>query len=270
MKHLPLKCIICFITLLFSSLSFAGQPVKLVKAMSSGYSFYGTRSEHQFFEILVERNLKAETVWLRLINNEGEWQDLPAKKIAVIDGHLERWQLSYQSCMRGTVRCSSNYQQPSINFIKFAVYANTATGQYWDNNKSKDYWLAKGAGWFLAEDVNVAVNNTFSGSLYKEQKSFYPQVLVRNIAHAKQVQVIYSFDSWLTSHTIEAKYQAYQIIGPKGGLVKNPSKYGVESWGGSIPVAKENQLAYFVRYKVDGHWYTDNNLGQNYRVTRKQ
>ncbi|WP_163835079.1 hypothetical protein [Spartinivicinus ruber] len=270
MKHLPLKCIVYFATLLFSSLGFATQSVHLIKAMSSGYSFYGTRSEHQYFDILVDRKLNAETVWLRLIADDGTWQDLPATRVADIGSKTERWQMNHQSCMRGENLCNSNYQSQTINFIKFAIYANTASGLYWDNNQGRDYWLTKGSGWLLGKRINVAANNAFPAVLYKEQKTFYPQVLLRNIVPSKQVQVIYSFDSWLTSHTMEAEYQAYQIIGPKGGLVKNPSKYGVESWGAAIPVANKNQLAYFVRYKVDGHWYTDNNLGQNYQVVRKE
>ena len=84
MKYLPTKLIALFAALFFSSLSLAEFSIKLIKAKSSGYSFYGTRSEHQYFDILSSRKINAEAVKLRLIDKDGNWQDFPAKKISII------------------------------------------------------------------------------------------------------------------------------------------------------------------------------------------
>jgi Carbohydrate/starch-binding module (family 21) len=145
--------------------------------------------------------------------------------------------------------------------FQFALEMQTADGTiHWDNNGGPylDYVLASdmnsavpvyhGPVGILAEPVQLSWARWIDGL-------FEGRVLLENLAHDKDVTIVYSTDGWQTVQTAQATW---------GWMSLDPE---LETWRFQIPMpAPGDEVLFAVRYDVDGQTFWDNNLGRDYRL----
>lgn len=130
---------------------------------------------------------------------------------------------------------------------------------YWDNNAGANYVLNTGAAHTdgigtvaLNRDVMAVSWNVDAGGVLTVG------ILLRNIAFAKQVAIVFTTDNWLTSHNAFGAFR--RVFAPATA----PHQVQAEMWEVKAPVGvgKHGEFAAF--YIVGGDTYWDNNFGGNY------
>lgn len=131
---------------------------------------------------------------------------------------------------------------------------------FWDNNSGFNYLLDThaaqstdgiGSGVVNPNVLVVAQQLDGSGNLVID-------VLIKNLAFAKNVGAVYTTDNWSTSHSTFGGFQ--QGFPPFG----SPHQLNAELWAIRAPVGigKHGQFAVF--YGVNDGTFWDNNFGANY------
>lgn len=143
------------------------------------------------------------------------------------------------------------------------VRYQAAGRELWDNNGGWDYWgrieTVSGLGLVAVEsplgaavDVAVTEATVTVPARGRPNIELWAQILVRNRAYEKHVQVIYSMDGW---RTVQAADAAYQYGDGMGG----------ELWQGHVIISPDaTELSFAVSAKVGGSEAWDNNFGQNF------
>jgi Carbohydrate/starch-binding module (family 21) len=84
------------------------------------------------------------------------------------------------------------------------------------------------------------------------------EVLVKNLAFAKQVAIVYSLDNWLTFHNA---FGGFQQSFPPATM---PHQVQSELWKISVLLTPGASGKFAVFYIVDSTTYWDNNFSLNY------
>ncbi len=142
---------------------------------------------------------------------------------------------------------------------QFDANYQVAGDVYWDNNSGANYLLNTGAAHTdgigtvaLNRDVMAVSWDVNTGGVLTVA------ILLKNIAFAKQVAIVYTTDNWLTSHDAFGSFQ--RVFAPAAA----PHQLQAELWEVKAPagVGKNGQFAAF--YIAGGNTYWDNNFGRNY------
>lgn len=96
--------------------------------------------------------------------------------------------------------------------------------------------------------------------------TFTGQVTLKNLAYAKQVEIVYTVDGWQTQRQASAAYSSTFWYGAYSSA-SNPNALGAEEWTFGLDVSGGSTVEYAIAYTVDGQTYWDNNFGHNYRAT---
>ncbi len=141
---------------------------------------------------------------------------------------------------------------------EFAVKYTTDGHTYWDNNDGANYLLhvskasptdnvgglVPAAVQLVSLPVSVNSADTITGT-----------VMLQNLAFAKKVNVVHSFDHWVTTQTAAADF------------VSGPTRDGAETWRFTIAApTTPADLELAVSYEVAGTTYWDSFSGHNYHV----
>jgi hypothetical protein len=123
--------------------------------------------------------------------------------------------------------------------IEYATFIQAGGKTLWDRKNNHQL------GAFKDQKVRVIERHV---EVKEGQAFLIGKVKVQNIAYEKKVDVVYTFDSWKTTHTLPAHY-----------LSGN-------DWDFAIPVAypTPSKLELAVRYSVHGEEFWDNNNTANY------
>jgi hypothetical protein len=220
--------------------------VALLRA-EAGTSPSGTGSFSYFtnFSILVDNFAFAKQVQILGHDvNTGSWVFHPGSFGSSVPGNGEIW----------TVHVGGSPMDQFV--VEYEVLGTT----FWDNNSGFNYALdtraaqgTDGVGSVvLNPNVLAVVQEVDAGGNLKVE------VLVKNLAFAKQVGIVYTTDNWATFRNAFGVFQ--QSFPPFG----SPQQVNAELWAISafVGVGKNGQFAVF--YGVNGSTSWDNNFGRNY------
>lgn len=201
-----------------------------VSMYSAGISFskYGMTTR----EIYVQTNDSAsdQHVYIHYNYMDGQdWLDREATYVTTLSDGTKIW--------KATV--SSYNIQYAIKYV--------ADGQvFWDNNNGQDY---------TREEIGTAPITVRRGVYpYTSYNNTYSiEVLLKNYAYEKNVQVRYTQDNWATYSDASLSYDS-------------TNSDGTELWNVQLNLDDRgtSDFQYCIYYQVNGQTYWANNFGQNY------
>ena len=176
--------------------------------------------------------------------NSGEWREAFAGYKGPSANGFERWTFKVQPVTYGPT-------------IQFAVRYRVAGQEFWDNNGGADYRIGGNAPGFVLGHATVLLDRA---SVSSSRAGVYVigTVVVKDLAFAKEVKIVYSFDEWATVHEAFASYTSE--LSNSGGAA--------ERWDFALPVQPpgSQRTVFAIAYTVDGVTYWDNNDGANYAI----
>ena len=224
----------------------AVDPVFLLYA-NAGTSPSGTGSYTYFsnFYVWVENLAFVKQVQIlgRNVFN-GSWNFYPCSYSSPVAGNGEIW----------TAHVGST---PLDQFVvQYQVLGNT----YWDNNAWFDYHLDTGAAESTDGVGSAVLKPNVSAVAWGVDASgvLRVNVLVRNLAFAKQVAMVYTTNNWAS---FQNAFGIFQQRFPPLGLA---GQVDAEMWEISAPVGAGNHGQFAVFYMVNSGTFWDNNFGSNY------
>lgn len=176
--------------------------------------------------------------------NSGAWREAPAGYGGPLANGYERWPFKVQSVTYGVT-------------IRFAVRYRVAGQEFWDNNGGADYFIGGSSPGFLLGHAAVKLDRASSSSS-SAGVSLSGWVVVKNLAYAKEVKIVYSLDEWATVQEAFASYNS--ALAFSGGTS--------ERWDFSLqaPPPGTQRIHFAIAYTVNGVTYWDNNGGANYSI----
>ena len=243
------------------------RPVRLLQATAYTSSHYGIPADNFELRVLVKDLAYAKEVDLWIKTESGVWTNDRAGIFVEKSGNgCEVWNIS---ATRAVYPYSYGYELPKLaKPYQFAIRYKVNGRTYWDNNNGANYTLGYKDGELLGQGVNVlalydgAYRNSYAGT-----GAFYGQVLVRNLAYDKNVEIVYTTDGWATTKTASCHFVPNNWF-PYGTTVSYPNIQGVERWSFSVDVPLDTtSIEYAVSYRVNGVNYWDNNSGMNYVIS---
>jgi Carbohydrate/starch-binding module (family 21) len=242
-----------------------GQNVKLIQAKDSrtiSCSRGGCKTVQTRQYIVEVVNLdfnKVVTIHQQL--NNGQWEDVSLTYSFTTTTGTEIW--------KGvSIKDLSLFTYPAPSLFGERLSAKYAVkGQiYWDNNSSSDYVIINSnrqdnsSSMYLHNDFNIMDTTPYNEpSLVSDTTLSYLSIAadIRNIAFAKEVNVVYTTNNWATSQTKSLLFNSYE---------SNNATRDFERWTASFAIPKTTSVTYALCYTVNGQTYWDNNFGKNYMI----
>ena len=226
----------------------AADEVRLLSATSTVNHAYHWDYQNAELDIRVDDAACGGNVAVHMTDGAGGWIDVSTTRLRSAGAGHSVYRAVYGAGGGSGV----------VHDLQFAVKCGSGGQTFWDNNGGQDYFLGQGAGTFLTSG-NVYAHHTAGAALSGGQAQ--GSVILRNIAYAKQVKVVYTTDGWVTAHEAHAAYSpnfyAYTTT-------ENPSALGFEAWTFGLDVGSATSVEYAIAYTADGQTYWDNNFGDNY------
>jgi hypothetical protein len=148
---------------------------------------------------------------------------------------------------------------PDIQIDQFDVVYQVSGNTFWDNNAGFNYRLDTSAAHTDGIGSAVVAPNVLAvASSVDPSGNLSVQVLVKNLAFAKQVAIVYSVDNWATFHNVFGNFQ--QLFPPP----TMPHQIQPELWSVSASLSPGASGQFAVFYIVSGTTFWDNNFGGNY------
>lgn len=213
----------------------------------AGMTPTGTGSFSPFtnFSVVVQ-NLdftKIVGIWGRDAST-GAWSFSPCSYSRSVPGNLEVW-VGHQGRL-----------PPGQFDVEYQALGNI----YWDNNAGFNYALD-----IAATEMGDGVNTAVIGpSVYAVEfvvdgaGNLNVDVLVKNLAFAKQVALVYTTNNWVT---FQNAFGSYTRSFPPA---VSPHQVNAELWNITVPVGAGTAGQFAAFYTVAGTTYWDNNFGLNY------
>ncbi|MHA7055927.1 hypothetical protein ACWGOQ_0001810 [Aquimarina sp. M1] len=234
------------------STKIGSENVKLLSAWTANRSSPVHINYQRKFKVKVKNLAYQKEVAIHHLMNDGNWIDIPLAYEQSIGNDEEIWV--------GEVTPDSEVYSTDF-VVKYTVNGET----YWDNNQGKNYSMLVNIGGYLAPEINLEVNKSFTRST--GGSSFAINVNARrNYGTVATVEVVYTTDGWATKNTVLLSYQRYFRVG-YAHYVMSPNQFDVDVYTATIRVPDEIQsIDFAVVYKVNGQEYWDNNYGNNYTL----
>ncbi|HYY26721.1 MAG TPA: hypothetical protein VE860_02195 [Chthoniobacterales bacterium] len=187
----------------------------------------------------------------------GECVDTEASYVRSSGGNTEIWR-----ALSPTHSCWSN-QGPGTESIKFAIRYDVAGKTYWDNNGGWDYCCAC---WSNDNSIVLGPNLLLKSAAVLEGTGgeyLQGQIFIKNLGHAKRIDVIYTTDRWVHAQKAPASFR--EVANAQTGHPK-------ELWDFNAPLGRQNdfsvEVRFVLRYQENGHVYWDDNVGLEYVLTK--
>lgn len=193
------------------------------------FSKYGMTTREIYVQ--TKDNASDQHVYIHYNFMDGQdWEDEEATYVTTLSDGSKIW--------RAYVR--------SYN-LKYAI-KYVADGQtFWDNNNGQNY---------THEEIGTAPITVRRGSYPYFNNTYNIEVLLKNYAYEKNVQVRYTQDNWATYSDVPLSYNS-------------TNSDGSELWTVNLNLDDRgtSNFQYCVYYQVNGQTYWANNFGQNYDAT---
>jgi hypothetical protein len=149
----------------------------------------------------------------------------------------------------------------STEIDQFAVEYRVLGNIFWDNNAGFNYRLDTGSAHTDGIGTAIVVPKVLVvASGVEPGGKLNVDVLVKNLAFAKQVVIVYTTDSWTTFHNAFGNFQRRF---PPPTI---PHQIQSELWAVSVQLTPGVSVQFAVFYIVGGATYWDNNFGANYSI----
>lgn len=199
-----------------------------VSMYSTGITFSKYGMSNREIYVQTKDNASDQHVYIHYNFMDGQdWKDEEATYVTTLSDGSKIW--------KATVR--------SYN-LKYAI-KYVADGQtFWDNNNNQNY---------SNEEIGNAPITVRRGSYSYFNNTYKIEVLLKNYAYEKNVQVRYTQDNWATYSDVPMSYNS-------------TNSDGSELWTVNLNLDDRgtNNFQYCVYYQVNGQTYWANNFGQNY------
>jgi len=219
------------------------QPVQLLYA-DSGSAPTGTGSFSYFanFNVLVQNLAFAKQVRI-LAHDFTGWNFHPCSFASFAPENTELW--------------AAHVGSPAID--QFVVEYQVQDQTFWDNNGLANYLLDVAAS--QTDGIGSVALNPFVQLLSAGTDGsgrLSVDVLVKNLAFAKQVGIVFTTDAWATNQLATGFFR--DNFAPFG----NPNQPNAELWNIApiVGLGAHGQFAVF--YEVNGTTFWDNNQNANY------
>ncbi|MFL6447376.1 MAG: hypothetical protein ACJ746_06755 [Bryobacteraceae bacterium] len=220
-------------------------PVALIQASAGSHpTGTGSFSYSTGFSVLVD-NL-AFTKQVQILGHDrqtGSWAFHPCSFSFSVAGNGEIWGGSVFETL----------------IDQFVIQYDASGNIFFDNNSGFNYLLDVQAGEGTDGTGTIALNSNVQANSWDVDVSgnLIVNVLVKNLAFAKQVGIRYTTDNWATFH------DAFGVFRGNFPPFGSPHQPNAESWSISafVGVGKHGQFAVF--YSVNGSTFWDNNFGAN-------
>jgi hypothetical protein len=176
--------------------------------------------------------------------SSGVWQSFPCSYSQSLPGNLEIW--------------VAHVNAPRID--QFVIEYQVSGNVYWDNNSGNNYLLDVQAA-ESTDGVGTAVlkPNVFAVEFETDASgNLNVDILVKNIAFAKQVAIVYTTNDWQSFQNAGGAFQ--QGFPP----VTTSGQINAELWKVEALVGAGQHGQFAASYSVGGSTYWDNNFGRNY------
>jgi hypothetical protein len=242
-----------------------GQNVKLIQAKDSrtiSCSRGGCKTVQTRQYIVEVANLDFnKVVAIHQQLNNGQWEDVNLTYSFTTTTGTEIWKgISIKDLSLFT------YPAPSLFGERLSAKYVVKGQTYWDNNSSSDYTIINSnrqdnsSSIYLHNDFNIMATTPYNDpSIVSDATLSYVSIAadIRNIAFAKEVNVVYTTNNWATSQTKSLLFNSYESNNATGDF---------ERWTASFSIPKTANVVYALSYKVNGQTYWDNNFGKNYTI----
>lgn len=229
----------------FAGSAFAAGEVRLIQSglYTGSYGYVGFSGE-----VEVQNIAPTKTVTVHYTTNNINWYSKSATYVGPTSGSYEKWLFTVATSSLN----NTNPELHGLSFIKFYIEYNVAGSTYYDNNGGSDYYnepYSFGPSSYILNARNVQSNfgQVTSGT------NFNGSAIVKNLAFAKTVKILYTTNNWTTTQTGFASY---------AGAANN---FGtVEYWNYSFTVPSGSTVKFKIEYTVGGSTYVDDNYGATY------
>lgn len=141
--------------------------------------------------------------------------------------------------------------------VEYRVLGNIS----WDNNAGFNYLLDTGSAHTDGIGTAIVVPNVLVvASGVEPGGKLNVDILVKNLASAKQVAIVYTTDNWTTFHNAFGSFQRTFLPPTMAHQIQS------ELWTVSVQLTPGASGQFAVFYIVGGATYWDNNFGGNYSI----
>ena len=236
---------------LFTPAEAATEKVKLLSAKISPLYTRGVLKGYKSSGYIVVRESGFEEKVVIHYSYGGDWKEVKAEFVGMDQQQQQIWKFETPEI------------KPSFHYYKFtsefAINYQKDGKNYWDNNQGSNYFLRMtNVPYFsnrpyLLGSLNVLLDHA-NYQHYNGNTTLSGEVLVKNLAYNKDIQIVYTTNNWETKQYVTARYY---------------SKYddNLEKWRFAIRnLAPNAKIKYRVKYTVNGNTYWDDNFGRDYKV----
>jgi hypothetical protein len=219
----------------------------------------------------VEVNVLHANSWSRgIVNGYVEVSSAPATKAVSVHYSIvgdEEWKSVDATYISGTTTGLERYffyisEDVTEDNVSFEIYARyVADGvDYYDSNGGENYLLGSGTELgmqFVLGKPAVFVKSAGLGT-YQGMTRFSSQIVCKNLAPVKDIDIIYTTDDWATTQVASATYN-------NGPYFNN----NCEDWTASFYIGQPitaDTVQFAIAYNVNGTTYWDSNFGWNYEL----
>lgn len=213
------------------------------------------------FTMLVEDIAFAKLVEVHWAGEDRVWHTLRAEYQGPDGTKREVWHA------RATFHPSEHASLPGD--VEFALHYRVLEEDYWDNNKSRNYFSAAGSGVLLEQNAEL-LNVDYDPNLRDGQRTYPITVAVRHSLRPERVFVHWSTDNWRTTQVTPCYFRRMHWGRWRGSRLRNPNRYDTSIWISQLNIGDAFRVQYAVGCEASGRTIWDSNFGHNYAARHRR
>src|SRR5271166_4686987 len=225
-----------------------------------------SRHKHQFqqdlvFVMLIENVAYHKLVEVHWAGEDGVWHTLWAEYYSSNGTNREVWRA------QATFNSSDDASLPGD--VEFALRYCVLGEEYWDNNKSYNYFSNADTGVLLEQSVRL-LHVDFNPILQEGQHHYPIMVAVRHFLQPKSVYIHWTTDNWRNTQVTPCFFYRTHWDKWHGNGARNPNRYDTSIWISQIRIDDAFRVEYAIGCETPSRAIWDNNFGPNYLARRRR
>jgi len=205
----------------------------------------------------ISHDKKIEVLWA---GEQGEWQVLSASYQHQLGADYECWRAKV------IIKAQGHHSLPGN--INFALHYQCLGQDYWDNQAGSNYASQADSGIQLAANQHLQQLG-FESKLKAGQQRLPITVSITQALHATAVNIHWSTDNWLSSHTTPCYFNRHYWDEHAHSNARNPNQYGSQIWQGVLKIKNAYRVHYSISCDSADGVLWDNNDGNNYELSHE-
>jgi maltose 6'-phosphate phosphatase len=153
--------------------------------------------------------------------------------------------------------------------VEFALRYHVRGKDYWDNNKSRNYFSNADSGVLLEQSVRL-LNIDFNPILQARQRYCSIAVAVRHSLQPKRVYIHWTTDNWRSTQVTPCFFYRMHWDKWRRSRARNPNRYDTSIWISRIMADDAFRVQYAIGCETPSQTFWDNNFGHNYVARRRR